>query len=87
MPSIKSIGKKSKDKWTANDVYVFWCNEYEKHQKQEYVPYLYKQREISILKELLEEYDIYTLLVNIQALIEDSNRSTSIGFLPNDIDP
>ena len=81
MPSVKSLNKKTHDKWTANDIYTFWCNEFEKHQGKEYVPHFYKQREISVLKELLESFDIYTILVTIQEALEAS-KCDSISYLP-----
>ena len=83
MPSIKSLTKPY-EKWTANDVYIFWCKEYEKHQDEEYTPFLYKQRELSVIKQLIEDYEIYTILINIQYLLETAS-CTSISYLANDI--
>lgn len=70
MPAVK---RKPIEKWTASDIHAFWCREYQKYHEHEYNSYPHKASEINAVKSWMEDYDVYTILLNIKNNISCTN--------------
>lgn len=64
--------------YTATDLKEYWCNQYNKKYNEAYSPHGFGGTELKNLKQLLQDYDIYTILLALQKALEDNCQSINI---------
>lgn len=58
------------ENYTAKDLYDFWCNEFLNENQSEYTSRGFIGNELHLLKQILEECDIYAILLAISSGIK-----------------
>lgn len=75
---------KSPEKYTSRDIMNYWYQKYEECHGEQYSHETFGGKELKYFKELLEDYDIYSVLLALENGLK--NGETSIRFICGDIE-
>ena len=73
------------EKWNSKDLLDYWKSKYKEVFGEEYSQYGFVGNSMKALKELLEEYDIYSIILAVDVCLEQ-DECRQIEYFAKDID-
>ena len=84
MPIQRRTKTRPIEDWNSKDLHTFWCGQYNNYRNESYPVHGYLGAELSLLKQLLTQSNVYTVLSTIRVAIKDG--ATSIQHFYDDFD-
>lgn len=81
---MKKLNGKAYKEYNSIDLRKFWCQEFQQYTGEAYSPHGFGGNELKTLKELLEIFNVYSVLLAIINAIKEGCRS--ISFFADQID-